>query len=119
MEQAGFAGLAARGLAGRFPRQRAVDLVNIEVSRIEITADPLPKLPVAPVLAVRHRLDEIRVPPRASDVLGRTAPGPLDQTGMEDGRVDRLDRFQHHHAAPVVAIVVNILEVANAMGSER
>jgi hypothetical protein len=70
------------------------------------------------VFGICDGLQELAVAPRTADILGRTAPGALDEQRIGDARTHRRDGFQHHDAAPAVAVVVKILEGALAIDEE-
>jgi hypothetical protein len=49
-------------------------LVDIELLRVEVAAAPFAQFCVTLVLWVCDSLQELAIAPRATDVLGRTAP---------------------------------------------
>jgi hypothetical protein len=79
--------------------QAAVDLIDVELLRVEVAAGPFEQFCVTLVLGICDGIQELAITPRPADVLGRAASGALDETRKGDARDDRCDGFQHHDAA--------------------
>ncbi len=86
-------------LAGREQGKAAIHHIDIELARIEASSEPFEQFRMTLVLWIRDGFQELAIAPWAADILGRAAPGAVDEARIGDALDCRSVGFQHHDAA--------------------
>jgi hypothetical protein len=81
---------------------------GIKDVRIECLAQPFMDFGMALVLGIGKRDEHIGIAPWAADIFRRTAPGRLDQAGIDYGRISGRQTFHFECMLPAVAEVIKI-----------
>jgi hypothetical protein len=100
----------------RLSAREAIDLVDIELLRVEVASAPFEQFVMALMLWVCDGLQELVIAPQPPT---RTPPGAFAEPGIGAAWAHRRDCFQRRNAAPAIAVVIEILEDTLAFPGNR
>ncbi|OFW05768.1 MAG: hypothetical protein A3G20_07890 [Acidobacteria bacterium RIFCSPLOWO2_12_FULL_59_11] len=111
-------GRGARPISLSTPAEGPVYLVQIELFRIEVAADPFQEVLMFGVGGFPDGIEEMFVARYAADVFGRAGACSFQADRIEHPFFCRLDFFYEKDVLPVVAKVVLVRELRTLLGQK-